>query len=109
MRFLQNQGYRTDGNSYEKNNAKMMVPKNRKMVPKVRIDPWPSKGRLLGRLGTFLGESKKSVFFNVALGVEKVGQNRALGAQGTILAHGLLRKCRIFGQEGPRGRLARAY
>ena len=65
------------------------------------MDPWPSKGRLLGRPGTFLGESEKRNFFDVAPGVEKVGQNRPLGAQGSKKALRLLRKCDSLARRVP--------
>ena len=65
------------------------------------MDPWPSKGRLLGRPGTFLGESKKRHFFDVAPGVEKVSQNRPSGAQGSILVLRVDGALCIFGQEVP--------
>ena len=33
---------------------------------------WASQGRLLARPGTFLGDVEKSLFFDVALGCQKI-------------------------------------
>ncbi len=68
----------------------MRVPKSREIDAKRepesclfswKMDPWPSKGRLLGCPGAFLGESKKRHLFDVAPGVGKVGQNQSWPAQ----------------------------